>query len=37
MEDVKEEEDLLNKDKQVFLKAVKKLRTEKDKWQEETI
>lgn len=30
MEDVKEEEKLLNKDKQVFLKAVKKLRTDKD-------
>ena len=35
IEDVKEEEALLNKDKQVFLKAVKKLRTEKDKIQEE--
>ncbi len=35
MEDVKDEEQLMNKDKQVFLRAVKKLRTGKDKYQED--
>ena len=32
MEDVKEEEQLFNKDKQVFFRAVKKLRKDKDKY-----
>ena len=35
IEDVKDEEQLLKKDKQGFLKAVKKLRTDKDKYYEE--
>lgn len=35
MEDVKEEEALLNKDKQTFLKGVKRLKQENAKHQEE--
>lgn len=35
MEDVKDEEELLKRDKQMFLRQVKKLRTEKDKYLEE--
>lgn len=37
MEDVKEEEKLLKDDKQTFLKAVKKLRLDRDKMRDDMI